>query len=87
MKAAAFVFLAAAAFAAALVLGAVHLGSAGSSPGPIALHGSSSNARTGPAHTIGKAVAGPSNRIEVPQNVEQTTVSSYPSSGAAGRRR
>jgi hypothetical protein len=79
MKVATLVFLAAASFAAALIVGAVSLGSASPSPRPIALH---ENAKRG----TGTAVAPQSSkqgqrRVEVPQRVELTTLSAYRAHG------
>ena len=82
MKVAALVFLAAATFAAALILGAVSLDSTGPSPQPIALHES-------PKRNAGSSVAlrrslHRKRRVEVPQRVEITTLSAYRAHDPAG---
>ena len=74
MRAAALVFLTAAIFAAALVLGLLQLGSAGQPPPAIALHGFNDHSavlRRQPKRH--EAV-----RTEVRQRVEQTMLSAYP---------
>jgi len=83
MKVAALVFLAAATFAAALIVGAVSFGSAGPSPQPIALH-KNPPLGTGPAVALepGKHRQ---QRVEVRQRVELTTLSSYRAQGPTGR--
>jgi hypothetical protein len=83
MKGAALVFLAAGAFAAALILGAVSLGSASPSPQPIALHETGGRG-AGPAPALKPGALG-ERRVEVRQRVELTTLSAYRAPGRAGR--
>ncbi len=86
MKAAALLFLVAASFATALILGALSFAASPRSPQPIALRESSAQGSggAGSLQTSADRTQG-QQRFEVPQKVELTTLAAYRAHHRSGR--